>query len=138
MENFGEFVVNHWILWTLFFGLLAFLIGSFISSGLGGAAVTTAQAIQIVNQKQGVFIDIRDKAAFEKEHIADSVNMPMSTFTDGSAKVTDKSKPVIIVPAMGLTTTAAVKHLQAQQVAEIYVLKGGLNAWKEARLPLFS
>lgn len=138
MENFGEFVVNHWILWTLFFGLLAFLIGSFISSGLGGAAVTTAQAIQIVNQKQGVFIDIRDKAAFEKEHIADSVNMPMSTFTDGSAKVTDKSKPVIIVPAMGQTTTAAVKHLQAQQVAEIYVLKGGLNAWKEARLPLFS
>lgn len=138
MENFGEFVVNHWILWTLFFGLLAFLIGSFISSGLGGAAVTTAQAIQIVNQKQGVFIDIRDKAAFEKEHIADSVNMPVSTFTDGSAKVTDKSKPVIIVPAMGQTTTAVVKQLQAQQVAEIYVLKGGLNAWKEARLPLFS
>ncbi|MFT7235405.1 MAG: hypothetical protein ACI9QV_000982, partial [Methylophagaceae bacterium] len=32
MENFGEFVVSHWILWTLFFGLLAFLIGSTVSS----------------------------------------------------------------------------------------------------------
>ena len=65
MENFGEFVVNHWILWALFFGLSAFLIGSVISSNMGGAiAVNTAQAIQVVNQKKGVFIDTRAKVEF--------------------------------------------------------------------------
>ncbi|MBT3506258.1 MAG: hypothetical protein HN475_10950, partial [Piscirickettsiaceae bacterium] len=76
MENFGEFVVNHWILWILFFGLLAVLIASTISSNIGGGtSINTAQAIQIVNQHKGVFVDTRDKAAFEKEHIADSINM---------------------------------------------------------------
>jgi len=139
MENFGEFVVNHWILWTLFFGLLAFLIGSTISSNMGGAiTVNTAQAVQIVNQKKGVFIDTRDKTAFEKEHIADSINMPLSGFTAGTASMKETSKPVIIVPAIGQSTAAVVKQLQTDGVSEVYVLKGGLNTWKDAKLPLFS
>ena len=59
MENFGEFVVNHWVLWTLFFGLLALIVGSTISAGLsGGITVNTTEAIQIVNHKKGFFIDI--------------------------------------------------------------------------------
>jgi len=139
MENFGEFVVNHWVLWTLFFGLLALLIGSTVSAGLGGGVVVnTTKAIQLVNQQKGVFIDIRDKAAFEKEHIADSLNMPLSTFTDGSATLKDTSKPVIIVPTVGQATTTVVKHLQESGVSDVYILKGGLNTWKEAKLPLFS
>ncbi len=139
MENFGEFVVNHWVLWILFFGLLAFLIGSILSAGLGGATmVNTTQAIQLVNQKKGVFVDTRDKAAFAKEHIADSLNMPLSTFTEASTSLKDTSKPVIIVPTIGQTTTTAVKQLQTLGVSEIYVLKGGINTWKDAKLPLFN
>jgi len=139
MENFGEFVVNHWVLWTLFFGLIAFLVGSMLSAASGGATiVNTTQAIQLVNQKKGIFIDIRDKAAFEKEHIADSLNIPLSTFIEASTNLKDTSKPVIIVPTIGQTTTTAVKQLQARGVAEIYVLKGGINTWKDAKLPLFN
>ena len=139
MENFGEFVVNHWVLWILFFGLLALIIGNTISAGMGGGVVVnTTQAVQVVNQHKGVFIDIRVKAAFEKEHIADSLNMPLSTFTDGSATLKDTSKPVIIIPIMGQPTTAVVKRLHEIGVSEVYILKGGLNTWKESRLPLFS
>jgi rhodanese-related sulfurtransferase len=139
MENFGEFVVSHWILWTLFFGLLAFLIGSTVSSNIGGAvAVNTAQAVQIVNQKKGVFIDTRDKVAFDKEHIGDSVNMPLSGFTAGTASMKGTSKPVIVVSGVGQNTSVVVKQLQTDGVTDIYVLKGGLNTWKESKLPLFN
>ena len=139
MENFGEFVVNHWILWILFFGLLAVLVASTISSNIGGGtSINTAQAIQIVNQHKGVFVDTRDKAAFEKEHIADSINMPLSTFTAGTASMKKTANPVILVPAMGQNTNVAIKQLQADGVSEIYILKGGLNTWKESKLPLFS
>ena len=139
MENFGEFVVNHWILWILFFGLAALLIGSIISSNIGGGIkVNTAQAVQVVNQKKGVFLDTRAKADFDKEHIADSINMPLSGFTAGTASMKDKTKPVIIVPAMGQNTSIVVKQLQTDGVPAIYILKGGLNTWKEAKLPLFS
>jgi len=139
MENFGEFVVNHWILWTLFFGILGFLLGSIISTGMNAAVqVTTSQAVTLANQKKGVFIDTRDVAAFEKEHIADSLNMPIATLNDGSATIKDKAKPVILIPGLGQNTQAAVKQLQQQGVNEIYMLKGGLNAWKDAKLPVFS
>lgn len=139
MENFGEFVVNHWILWTLFFGLSALLIGSIISSGMNGAKiVNTSQAVQIVNQHKGQFIDTRDQAAFEKEHIADSINMPIATLDDGSAKIQNKANPVILLPAIGQNTNNAVKQLQQQGVQEVYMLKGGIQAWKDAKLPVFS
>jgi rhodanese-related sulfurtransferase len=139
MENFGEFVVNHWILWILFFGLLALLVGRTISSNIGGGIkVNTAQAIQVVNQKKGVFLDTRAKVEFEKEHIADSINMPLSGFTAGTASMKNTSHPVIIVPTMGQNTSIVVKQLQTDGVSDIYILKGGLNTWKEAKLPLFS
>lgn len=139
MENFGEFVVNHWILWALFFGLAGFLVSTMISGNFSGAvALNTAQAIQLVNQKKGIFVDTREKTAFAKEHIADSVNMPLSTFTDGTATMGERLKPVIIVPAMGQNTGIVVKQLLKDGVTDIYILKGGLNTWKDSKLPLFS
>ena len=50
----------------------------------------------------------------------------------------ETAKPVIIVPAIGQNTSVVVKQLQTDGVADIYVLKGGLNTWKDAKLPLFS
>ena len=136
MENLGDFVVNHWVLWLLFFGLLAFLVGSTLSSGLSGATlVNTTEAIQLINQKKGVFIDTRDKVAFDKEHIADSLNMPLATFAEASTSLKDTSKPVIIVPTIGQATTTVVKQLQTRGVSEIYILKGGINTWRDAKLP---
>ena len=139
MENLGEFIVNHWILWTLFLGLLAFLIGSVISSGMNGATVVTAaQAVQIVNQQKGRFIDTRDKAAFEKEHIADAINIPLATLNTDASAIKEKNKPVILVPALGQNIHSAVKQLQQHGISDIYMLKGGVNAWKDAKLPVFN
>ncbi len=139
MENLGEFVVNHWILWVLFIGILAFLIASVVSGGMNSATpLTTAQAVQIVNQQKGIFIDVRDKKAFEKEHIADAINIPIATLSTDTSAIKDKKKPVILVPALGQNIHTAVKQLQQDGVTDVYLLKGGINAWKDAKLPVFN
>lgn len=139
MENLGEFIANHWILSTAFVVLAWIVFSDGLQQKLSGVTpLTTAQAIQLVNQQKATFIDIRDKGEFEKEHIADAVNMPLATLDEHTKKLKDKSKPVILVCASGQRARAAAKPFKAQGFSDLYVLKGGLNEWKVAKLPLFS
>lgn len=139
MENFGEFLINHWLLWTLFFVLLAMIIASTISSQMANAtAISTTQAVQMVNQQKGVFVDIRGEADYAKGHIADSLSLQASNLLEGASTIKNKQKPVIIVSGNGQGTLPVAKQLQENGFSEVYILKGGVQNWKEAKLPLFS
>jgi rhodanese-related sulfurtransferase len=139
MEHLGEFLVNHWILATLFVVLSSMLMSDSLNQKLSGMTpISTAQAVQLVNQQKGLFLDIREKEEFSKEHIADSISMPLSTLADNIASLKDKSQPIILVCASGQRSRSAAKQLTKNDFTHIYVLTGGLNSWKEAKLPLFS
>ena len=97
-----------------------------------------AKAIQLVNQQKGLFLDIREVSEFTKEHIAESMNMPLSTLAEELSKLKDLSQPIILVCASGQRTSSAAKLLRSKGFSDIYALQGGLNTWKEAKLPLFS
>ena len=139
MENVGSFIVNHWLLVTLFVVLVALILSDAVNRKISGVnPLGTAEAIQIVNQRDGVFLDIREAAEFKKEHIAESMNLPLSTLEESVAKLKDPAQPVILICASGQRSHTAAKQLRNNGFSNIYVLTGGLNAWKEAKLPLFS
>ncbi len=139
MENLGEFLVNHWLLATLFVVLSSMLMSGTLNQKLSGMTpITTAQAVRLVNQQKGLFLDIREKDEFSKEHIAESTNMPLSTLAENLDALKNKSQPIIIVCASGQRSGAAAKQLHKNEFTDVYVLTGGLNSWKEAKLPLFS
>ncbi|WP_438969649.1 rhodanese-like domain-containing protein [Methylophaga sp.] len=139
MEHLGEFIVNHWILVTAFVILAWLVFSDSINRRLSGLQPLGAtQAVRLINQSKGKFVDVRDSADYEKEHIADSVNLPMSQLADDSNKLKDKSQPLVIVCASGQRARSAAKQLRGQGFEQVYVLTGGLHAWKEAKLPLFS
>lgn len=139
MENLGEFIVNHWILVSLFVILSWLVFSDTINRKLGGAKLLPVNdAVRVVNQFKGQYLDIRESAEFEKEHIADAINVPLSQLTDNLDKLKDKSKPVVLVCASGQRARNAAKTLSKQGFEEVYVLSGGLHAWREAKLPLFS
>ncbi|MBL1319670.1 MAG: rhodanese-like domain-containing protein [Methylophaga sp.] len=139
MENLGEFLVNHWVLATLFVVLSSILMSDSLNQRISGMTpITTAQAVQLVNQQKGLFLDIREKDEFSKAHIAESTSMPLSTLSDNLGSLKNKTQPIIIICASGQRSRAAAKQLSKNEFTEVYVLTGGLNSWKEAKLPLFS
>ena len=139
MENLGEFIVNHWVLTTLFVVLASLVMSGSLNSKIAGmTSIGTAEAVRIVNQQKGLFLDIREVSEFTKEHIADSKNMPLSKLADESAVLKDQEQALILICASGQRTGSAAKQLRKQGFSNIYALKGGLNTWKEAKLPLFS
>lgn len=139
MENVGSFIVNHWILVTLFIILAAMILSDSLNQKISGISpLSTAQAIQIVNQRNGLFLDIREVAEFKKEHIAESMSLPLSTLAANIAKLNDPTQPIILICVSGQRSRTAAKQLRSNGFSDIYVLSGGLNAWKDAKLPLFS
>jgi len=139
MENVGSFIVNHWILVTLFVVLVGLILSDTVNRKISGLSpLGTAQAIKIVNQNNGLFLDIREAAEFKKEHISESMSLPLSKLDAGIDKLKDPAQPIILICASGQRSQAAAKQLRAHGFTDIHVLTGGLNAWKDAKLPLFS
>jgi len=139
MENIGEFIVNHWLLVTLFVVLAAMIMSDQLNRRISGInPIDTTQAIQIVNQHKGRFLDVREVDEFKGGHIVDSVNMPLSKLADKVSSLKKPELPVIIVCASGQRAKTAAKQLNSHGFTKVYVLKGGLGAWKEAKLPIFS
>ena len=138
MGNIGEFIVNHWFLVALFL-VLSWLIFSndFHQKMNGFSQISTAQAIQIINKNKGLFVDIREVVEFNKEHISDSINIPVSKLTENMAKLKNPTDPIILIYGNGQRAHVVVKQLQKNNFTDIYVLNGGLNAWRDAKLPLF-
>ena len=138
MENSIELVANYWWLGVAFIGLGLLLFAKKINHAFGGSAVEikAEEAAQLLEEKKAVILDIREKNIFAKEHIPDTVNMPGVTFVDGTASIKDVSFPVIIIPMKGLTPMPVLQYLDSVGVPMIYILKGGINEWKQAGLPL--
>jgi rhodanese-related sulfurtransferase len=138
MEHVGEFVINHWLLVSAFVVLAYLVLSNSLHQKLAGfSAIGTAQAIQIVNKQKGVFLDIREPTEFAKEHIADSVSLPLSKVAEDTS-LKDQAQPIILVCASGQRSRTAAKQLKAKGFSEVYILTGGLNTWKDAKLPLFN
>ena len=139
MENLSEFIVSHWILVTLFVVLSWVVLSEALHQKISGISPGgTAQAIQLVNQQKGIFVDIREAEAFEKEHIADSLNIPLAKLGEDSGSLKNTAQPIILICSSGQRSRTAAKQLGKSGYTEVYVLKGGLNTWKDAKLPLFS
>lgn len=139
MENLGGFIVNHWILSTAWIVLAWLVFSDAINRKLTGLQPLDAnQSVRLVNQYKGKFVDVREADEFEKEHIADSVNLPLSKLDEELKKLKNKSQPLVIVCASGQRARNAAKKLKSNNFEEVYVMTGGINAWKEAKLPLFS
>jgi rhodanese-related sulfurtransferase len=83
-------------------------------------------------------IDLRNLKDYSQGHIVHSINNPAETITHNLSKLkTYQSKIVIFVCANGLTAKRWANELMRQQVIkDIRVLANGIQAWKEAGLPL--
>jgi len=99
--------------------------------------VEPMSAIQMLNSSHGLYLDVRPAGEFEKGHIVNSRNIPVEGIDsklDGIRKF--KGKPVIVVCERGHHSQAATKKLRGDGFEKVFLLRGGLNAWRTANLPL--
>src|SRR5690606_35902075 len=114
--------------------LVAFIVHR---SKTGFQAVSTQQAVTLINRADGRVVDIRDKKDFEAGHIVDAIHIPLSKLSASLGRLEKyKGKPLIIVCKMGQHSAEACKTLKQAGFDQVVRLSGGMTEWRTQNLPL--
>ena len=106
-----------------------------LRKGRTGSAVSTTEAIQMVNQRQAVWVDVRPAEQFQAGHIAQARSVPAADLEQKAASL-PKNKPLVVVCDNGRDSARAAAKLRAQGFADVVPLDGGMRAWLAASLPV--
>jgi rhodanese-related sulfurtransferase len=139
MEQVVEFVTNHYILSGLFVALLVALIYTSVASQLSNLKeLSTHEATLLMNKEDAYILDIRAVGDFKKGHILGSNQIKAEFITKGDFATLEKvkDKPIIIVCAMGMTSKRTATQMLKAGFEKVTILKGGINAWQGANLPI--
>jgi rhodanese-related sulfurtransferase len=130
-----QFLIDNIFLIAIAFTSGAMLAWPLIRSRASGPALTTLQATQLINSRNATVIDTRTPDEFKKGSLPNARNVPADKIGERMRDV-KKDRPVIVVCATGRTAGSVAAQMRAAGHAEVYVLAGGLAAWREAGLPI--
>jgi len=139
MEQFVEFISNHYMLGAAWALLFLLLVISWVSGATSAIKMVSSHDLtMLVNRSNGHVVDTRSVADFNKGRITDSINLPMDKITEGQfgALENKKADPIIIVCNTGMTAKGAAKQMSKAGFEQVSVLRGGIQSWISASLPV--
>lgn len=138
MDQFLQFAGNHLLLFAAFGTVLLLLIANEVHGNLsGGLRLPPGEAVRQINDRNALLVDVRSPADFKRGHIIGAVNVPLAKLAERSKELGKAGeRPLIVYCALGSTAPQAAEQLRKQGYAEVAALKGGLNAWQSAGLPV--
>ena len=139
MHQYIEFLTSNPVLSLAWIGIVIALISMMVKEK--NAKYTTIginEATALVNNEEGIFLDIRNRDEFRKGHIVGSVHILPSQIQRQNTPELEKHKaaPIIVVCKTGQVSQETANQLSKDGFTNVNVLKDGLIAWNEANLPL--
>jgi len=124
---------------------LALIAVALVSGGLllwpllraraGGPSLGTLAATQLMNSREVQIVDVRPAKEFDSGSLPNAKNLPLTEVAKRAAELR-KDRPVIVVCDLGRRASLAAVKLRSAGINEVYILAGGLQAWRAAGLPL--
>lgn len=103
-----------------------------------GVDISAPEAVTLINAGAQP-VDIRAAAQFEKGHLLDARNIPLSDLDQHMPSLLKlKDRGILVYCDNGMTSVKAVEKLKAQGITEVKSLRGGLTAWRGENLPVFA
>lgn len=97
--------------------------------------VITPQAAQALLAQGAVLVDVRGADEYAREHIAVAQHVPMELLSSQGMPSND-ANTLIFHCRSGNRTLLNAQVLSNCATCEVYILDGGLDAWKKAGLPV--
>ena len=105
-------------------------------TGSRASRITVTEATMLIN-KRAQIIDVRSVEAYAAGHIQNAKSLPLSNLNEQLPLLKlKKDKPVLVVCDRGVSAVKAAVLLTKAEYADVHVIEGGLNAWKDAQLPI--
>jgi len=137
MEDLLPFVARHPALFAALALVILLLVANEIYGAVrGGRRLTPSDAVRLVNDQGARFLDVRTPADFKRGHIHGAVNIPANRIEARYPEVDKLKGPLIVYCALGASAPAVVDKLRKRGREEVFALRGGVNSWQSAGLPL--
>ena len=131
-----DFVLANWMLIAVALVSGGMLLTPMLTGG-GGAGLTPAAAVQLINREKAVVIDVCEPAEYQAGHVAGAKSIPLAELEaklPGAVK--NKATPLVLVCASGMRSGRAVAIARKLGYDNAQSLSGGLKSWREASLPI--
>lgn len=131
-----NFLIENWFLVAAAIISGGLLLWPRLLAGAQGAAISPAQAVQLVNRQKAVLIDVSEPEEFAKAHVAGSRNIPFGSLEGHKSLPSNKALPLVLLCPTGARAARAAGLLRKAGYENSQALAGGLAAWREANLPI--
>ncbi len=103
----------------------------------GMKEVSVPQAVQLINRRDAIVLDVRDAAEYATGHVPNARHIPAAELEKRLKELQKfKDKPVVVVCRSGTRSASACGTLRKLGFQEVFPLKGGVLAWTQASMPL--
>lgn len=102
-----------------------------------GQEVGAFDAVQLINRRDALVLDVRDAGEYEAGHIAGARHVPERQLADRLKELEKfRDKPVIVACRSGARSSVAVQVLRRNGFKQAVNLSGGMGAWEQAGMPV--
>jgi rhodanese-related sulfurtransferase len=102
-----------------------------------GREVGVAEAVQLINRKDAVIVDVREANEFKGGHIPYARNIPVDRINERGKELEKlKTKPLLLVCQTGSRSGQACAELLKDGFVQAVALSGGMAAWQQAGMPV--
>ena len=128
---------NIWVIaLTLTSGIMLFW-SYFGNRLLGIKDVDHIAAMQLINHKNALILDVRQESEYAAGHVLNSKLIPVGKLKERIGELEKyRERPIVVVCRSGQRSASACGLLGKQGFAQVYNLNGGIIAWQKASLPL--
>jgi rhodanese-related sulfurtransferase len=132
-----KFFTDNWVLIALALSSGGMLLWPMIKgASAGGGAVSTSEAVRLINREKGVLIDVSEPGEFAAGHAAGARNIPLGQLEGAKGLPTNKALPVLLVCPTGARAGRAAALLRKAGHEKAVAVAGGTAAWRDATLPI--
>ncbi len=116
--------------------LIALLIGNILADKYRKYEIIDANgAVELMNDEDLIILDVREKKERKAGYIDGDTHIPLANVKN-KLDTLDKDKTVLVYCRSGSRSSHIAGLLTRNEFENVYNLKGGIQAWKRAKLPV--
>jgi len=131
-----KFLLDNWILVLAALTSGGLLLWPVLVRSSQGGALTTAEAVRLVNREKGVLIDVCEPEEYAAGHVSGARNIPLAALEGHKSLPSNKTLPLVLLCQNGARAARAAGMLRKLGYENAQPLAGGLAAWRQANLPV--